>query len=458
MTRVLFIAYYFPPIGGSPVQRTLKFVQYLPAEGFIPTVITGSTAGKDRWAPRDESLLGLVPTEVDVHRADQSAVSRPSKLRSRLERWLTLRSDFGKWWIKSVVDLGCRFGREAGVIFATMSPYESGEAASALSKRLGIPWVADLRDPWALDDTQVCPSLLHRRAEMSRMERVLSTASLIIMNTHAAGAALKDAFPSLHGPILTITNGFDGEDLLHNVAPRTDAKFRIAHSGGMLTDTGMQLRQRKFYRLLGGVEPGVDILTRSPKILLEAVDRWCARRPEIRNDIDIVFAGNTTEMDRNVAYSSNVSDIVRFPGYLTHDDSLSLIRTADLLFLPMHNLPPGTPCRSIPGKAFEYMASGRPILAAIPDGDAREFLSQCGTGLICRPDDVEGMVRILDLVYSSWKTGQPIASSNTEYVRQFDRRILTRTLAAGLTQVVRPIPLAERENTGKIPLGASTSA
>jgi len=78
--------------------------------------------------------------------------------------------------------------------------------------------------------------------------------------------------------------------------------------------------------------------------------------------------------------------------------------------------------------------------------------------LVCRPDDVAGMTKILDLVYSRWKTGQPIASSNTEYVGQFDRRILTRTLAAGLTQVVNPVHPAERENTGRIPLGASTSA
>lgn len=288
------------------------------------------------------------------------------------------------------------------------------------------------------------------------MKKVLSTASVIIMNTHAASAALKEKVPSLRDkPILTITNGFDGEDFTREVSPRSDRKFRIVHSGGMFTDSGLQLRRRKFYRLLGGVEAGVDILTRSPKVLLDAVTCWGSRRPEIKNDIDIVFAGNTTTRDREIVQSSPVSGLARFAGYLSHGESLSLVRTADLLFLPMHNLPPGTRCRSIPGKTFEYMASGRPILAAVPDGDARDFLGQCGTGLLCRPDDVEGMIRILDQVYSAWKAGTRIVSPNVEYVKQFDRRTLTRSLAAVL-EAVTPASFPERQLTDALPLGVST--
>jgi glycosyltransferase involved in cell wall biosynthesis len=436
MTTVLFLAYYFPPVGGSGVQRALRFVQYLPSYGFLPIVVSGPAAPKDHWAPTDASLSVLVPSDVAVHRVSMANPRSDDALLGRLRRWLALESAFGKWWIPAAVDLGCRVGNEADLILATMSPFESGQAARQLSQRLGIPWIADLRDPWALDDIQIYPSLFHRNREMSRMEHVLSTASLIIMNTDAATAALKNAFPSLRDKgILTITNGFDQGDFAYRVPPRSDFKFRIVHSGGMFTDSGMQLQRRSFYRFLGGVEKGVNILTRSPKVLLEAVDRWFRQCPEIKNDIEIIFAGTTTQEDRNVAGTSPISQCIRFTGFVSHRESLSLIRTADLLFLPMHNLPPGTPCRSVPGKAFEYMASGRPILAAVPDGDAREFLSQCGTGLISRPDDVAGMVKVLDLVYASWKAGQPLVSLNTEYVRQFDRRALTRTLAAGLSRV-----------------------
>ena len=70
------------------------------------------------------------------------------------------------WWIQSATEFGLRVADDEELIFATMSPFESGEVARRLSRRLGIPWVADLRDPWALDEMQVYPSLLHRRLEM----------------------------------------------------------------------------------------------------------------------------------------------------------------------------------------------------------------------------------------------------------------------------------------------------
>lgn len=460
MTRVLFIAYYFPPKGGSGVQRSLKFVQFLPGEGLLPVVVTAPDKpgqSEDRWAPKDKHLAGLIPAEVSVHRVATS-IPIENALNRRLERWLALGSDHEKWWIESVVELGLHVGDDAGLIFATMSPYESGEAARQLSQKLGIPWVADLRDPWALDDIQIYPSRLHRWIELQRMEKVLSTAAVIIMNTPAASAALKQKVPSLRDkPIVTITNGYDEEDFARVEPRRTDGKFRIVHSGGMFTDSGLQLQRRKFYRLLGGVEPGVDILTRSPKILLEAVGNWCARRPEIEGDIEIIFAGNATDKDRDVAALSPVSELVRFSGYLTHAESLSLTRTSDLLFLPMHNLPLGTRCRSIPGKTFEYMATGRPILAAVPDGDARDFLGQCGTGLLCRPDDVEGMIKILDHVYSGWKVGTPVVSANMEYVKQFERRTLTRTLSA-ILKSVNGIAVSQGEMSDHLPLRVPNSA
>jgi glycosyltransferase involved in cell wall biosynthesis len=278
---------------------------------------------------------------------------------------------------------------------------------------------------------------------MAKMERVLSTAVVIIMNTPVAAEALKAAFPRLRQTILSITNGFDTEDFTRRVAPRTNGRFRIVHSGGMFTDFGLQLRRRHFYRFLGGVESGVNILTRSPEYLLKAIENWVSRRTEVAHDLEIVFAGSTTPEDRALVSSSNASNYVQFPGFLSHDESLTLIRTADLLFLPMHSLPPGKQCRSIPGKTYEYIASGRPILAAVPDGDAREFLRQCGTGLLCRPDDVAGMVEILDRVYDAWKTGRNLVSLNADYASRFERRALTHDLATVLSAVLSKSGLSE---------------
>jgi glycosyltransferase involved in cell wall biosynthesis len=188
--------------------------------------------------------------------------------------------------------------------------------------------------------------------------------------------------------------------------------------------------------VLGGSEPGVDTLTRSSLFLLEAARRWCAQNPQCSTELEVTLAGATSECDRTFAANLKISDTIRFAGYLSHKDSLQLIRTADLLFLPMHNLPRGKRATSIPGKAYEYMATGRPILAAVPDGDARDFLSQCGTAFLCRPDDVAEMASIIDRVYQAWKRREAVAKSNEAFVRRFERHNLTRALARALYAVL----------------------
>lgn len=437
MVNLLFIAYYFPPAGGAGVQRAHKFVQYLPSETYLPTVITGPTSPEYRWTPQDRTLMDSIPPGVPIYRVEGRVPKQLDGLRDRLATWFALPDSFSTWWIQSATETAYRSATGEKLIFATMSPFQSAAVAHTLSKRLRIPWVADLRDPWALDEMQVYPTLLHRRIHMQRMEKWLRSAALIIMNTPEASSALKAAFPKLREKeVVTITNGFDSQDFSGYVARRDDNKFRIVHSGYLHTDSGIRLRKRRFYRLLGGAEPGVDILTRSHTVLLEALDRWCSEHPEICQDVELLLAGQTSKEDRDLASGSRVGRLVRFTGYVSHQESLDLVRTADLLFLPMHNLPPTKRSRIVPGKTYEYMASGRPILAAVPEGDARDYLSRSGTAHVCRPDDIPGMIRILDRVYNAWKKGETVVSRDDNFICQFERRTLTRALARAFDRVV----------------------
>ena len=90
----------------------------------------------------------------------------------------------------------------------------------------------------------------------------------------------------------------------------------IVHTGYLHTDNGLELRKRGVFRLLGGAESGVDILTRSHTVLLEAIERWRGQRGEVRNNVEIVFAGKISEEDRAVINNSPVADSVRLPRYL----------------------------------------------------------------------------------------------------------------------------------------------
>jgi len=432
--RVLFIAYYFPPMGGAPAQRTLNFIRYLPPEGYLPEVITGPGRSNDRWAPGDRSLLQGIPSNVSVFRIKENSEIEKGGIFSKFARWCLIESSFSKWWKDSAVSIGESLLKNGGfnLIYASMSPFQSSSIAASLSNRYGIPWVADLRDAWALDEIQLYPSYLHRKIELMKMYRVLKTASLVIMNTPQAKAALLNKFPDfISRNVACITNGFDSEGFKEQSIGEKGDRFRIVHTGSFFTDLGLEFRRKKLlYRALGGCDSGVDIATRSHLILLEAMERWSNNDPDISRKIEIVMVGNASKEERRIAGRTVALDnLCRFTGYVSREESLALVRSADLLFLAMHNLPEGRRSTSIPSKMYDYMASGRPILAAVPDGDARDWLKQCGTAFLCRPDDVGGMLNNIRKVYTAWQKGIQIVTVNKDFLKQFDRRVLTKRLA-----------------------------
>ena len=347
---------------------------------------------------------------------------------------------FARWWVNSIQVVCEKAIREEkpDIIFATMSPFDSAIAADALSRRHSIPWVADLRDPWALDEMRIYSSRIHRRLEEKRMYSALSGASAIIMNTPEATEVLLKRFPNLEKKIIsTITNGYDEDDFLHDPPFRNDGKFRIVHSGYLHTDLGMDLRRRQgLRRLLGGSIHGVDILTRSHVFLLKAIEGWIAEAPSVKGEIELVFVGATTKGDELIARNGKMQEIVRFTGFLPHADNLTMVRTADLLFLPMHNLPPGRRATIVPGKTYEYMAAGKPILAAVPDGDARDFLEKAGTAYLCGPGDIDAMQEILKRAYRVYQEGKLEKTPNREFISQFERRLLTQKLAGVFNRVL----------------------
>jgi hypothetical protein len=102
----------------------------------------------------------------------------------------------------------------------------------------------------------------------------------------------------------------------------------------------------------------------------------------------------------------------------------------------MHSLPEGMRAGIVPGKTYEYMASGRPILAAVPPGDAKDFLQAAGSASCCHPADVDAMVRILKTRFAAWQTSGGKPGWNREWVERFERRRLTGELAGHLHDCV----------------------
>ena len=385
------LARHFPPIGGAGVHRTIGSVRHLPAHGYEPIVVTGAAEHRDRWEPRDDELLGRISGDVPVHRvpaAPAAAPSRLDRLRHRPPPWV-------RSWVEGCARAGAEVGAGVDVVYASCLPYETAFAGARVARALGRPWVADLEDPWALDEMRIAPSRLHRRHDLRQMRRALASASAIVMAAPEAASRLRAAMPELSSRVVVagIPIGFEPDDFATGTPEPPDGVFRIVHTGSMHTDLGEHLRRTRIRRrLLGGTDPGLEVLTRSHVFLVRALARLIASEPALADRIELQLAGELTAADRAVAAGHG---FVRTPGLLPHSATMALMRRADLLFLPMHDLPAGRRAGLIPYKTYEYLAASRPILAAVPDGDARDMLAPVVHASVVRPADVDGMVAVL---------------------------------------------------------------
>jgi glycosyltransferase involved in cell wall biosynthesis len=418
--RVLFIAYYFPPIGGAGTQRSLKFVKYLPQFGFNATVVTGPGTTAERFSPRDETFAEEIPSGVRIIRV---AGPEPTTGRwTRRARAAVLRANrWEEWWIKEVRAASAEAG-PFDIVYGTGPPYATLEAAKLVASDAGVPWIGDLRDLWALDEMGIYMTRLHRWHERRRMEHTLPKAAALITTAPTATAELRSEFPQIASRIITITNGYDANDFAAAPAlQRRQGRFRIVHTGYLLTEEG--LRQRQWWRQLsGGVNKDVDILTRSHVYLLSAVEKLLGTDPGLAERLEVCLAGVLSAADREIAARSKVTRIL---GYVPHADAIALMRSADLLFLPLQNKRGNRRSTTIPGKTFEYLATGRPILAAVPPGDARDLLADAGADL-CAPDDTDEMARVIHERLERNETSQ---SRERAHQERFERARLAGKLA-----------------------------
>ena len=132
-----------------------------------------------------------------------------------MERWLDLPSAFSRWWVEGATRAALEARQKVDLVVASMSPFESADVAARVGDALGVPWVADLRDPWALDEMVVYPTGIHRRLARRRMRSALESASGVVMNTPEATRRLREAFSLGATPVTTITDGFETRTSRH---------------------------------------------------------------------------------------------------------------------------------------------------------------------------------------------------------------------------------------------------
>jgi glycosyltransferase involved in cell wall biosynthesis len=429
---VLFLAWYFPPVGGAGVQRSLAFVRHLPAHGFQPVVLAGPYASSNRWSPRDESLAAQLPSGVRVVWADTDPPP-PRPLQRLRQRVTGLHAALAAHWFRHALGLGAIVASQEKprAICVTLGPYECLNAALALGQVLQLPVVADLRDPWAFDEMNEYAHSLQRWCEHRRMRTGLSRCAAIVMNTPVASDLVQRHRPRLAERVHCITNGYEAADFA-GPPPASSDRFRIVHTGYLHTDGALRQQRRPAWRrLLGAGQRGVDLWGRTHRYLLQALEELGRRSPALLARTELHLYGVSSAEDRALSAHSPVGHLVHDHGYCSHADTVAAMRSADLLFLPMQGLPAGRKASIVPGKTYEYLASGRPILAAVPEGDARDFVLAAG-GSAVDPGDVAGLTGQLEQHVARGRVpDRPLGPE----VTQFQRTALTARLAEVLRSV-----------------------
>lgn len=427
MKKVLIITYYWPPSGGAGVQRWLKFAKYLPEFGWQPIIYTPENPD---YPAIDESLLNDIPEGIKVLRQPiwepygwyrQLLGQKDKKIGSgfvseekepglmqKLSVWVRgnfFIPDARMFWIKPSVKYLKKYLSEnhVDVIVSTGPPHSMHLIALQLKRELGVKWVADFRDPWTNIDfyQELMLSKWADAKHKSLEQQVLKNADQVL----TIGYTMTEEMKALGGTsVQTLTNGFDEEDFLEGDF-KLDEDFSISHIGTFSPSRD----QRVFWKALSE---------------LKVEDAAFAKKLKIRTvgTVDHRVAASIEEF----GLAENWERI----SYVSHSELLDYQRSSRILLVSINNSPNATGI--LPGKFFEYLASGRPILAIGPTiSDIGKVLEMTKAGVIVERDDLKGMKKqVLELFQSEFNM-----NSNSDAVSKFSRRGLTRQLSEILSHV-----------------------
>lgn len=421
MKKVLVIAYQFPPVGGSGVQRTTKFVKYLRSFGWEPVVFTANVS---KNGLKDESMLKDIPSGVRVVRSaawNFTELSGIFKYPGKLIGRKALVPDSERIWQLAGRRAAVRTIEEEGidVIYTTSYPY-SDHLMGLYLKRVfpNIPWVADFRDEWTNN-----PYLLdkpHNRIRMSiekNMEKkVLKSADYLITNTPVMlSNFIKNNrdIEDLESRFCFIPNGYDKDDF-------KDLPVREGENESFtMTYTGLLYGQRK------------------PDTLFEAVKRLISNGSVDGGKIKIKLIGNYKQAYINgLVESYGLTEVVDIYPYMKHSECLKHLVSSDALLHIEGNARGSEAFYS--GKIFEYMNTGRPVLAIIPiRGVAAQLIKDTKIGLVSDSEDVEHTMENIKELYTMWVNKISSFNPDRDKIARYERETLTAELADVFSKITK---------------------
>jgi glycosyltransferase involved in cell wall biosynthesis len=451
LRRLLVFSYHFPPDRAIGARRWEKFAHFAADRGWGMDVVMRAESGWSQADPRLTALpcgvrvfavqtRELVPERVEhavwartVGRAGAApatgpqpgsgaavtasapparAVRPPSFAREEIGWEPSVRGamraywawrDFAQTedWSRRAARLVARIVRRGvhRAIVTSGPPFMVHEAGRRLSYRTGIPFVMDMRDPWAnverLNEAVASPVWLTLARRHER--RAVKQASLVVANTELARRQLVERYPDRDRDILTVMNGAD-DDPLPTVPP--GARFTVAHAGTVYLD-------------------------RDPRALFVAAARLVRARGLTPREFALSFMGDIQAVGsypvEKLAAELGVREHVEFVPAGSHAAALEFQAAATMLLVMS-----GTNMAAIPAKTFESGRFPAWLLALSAPGSATAMLLEGTAADVAAPDDADTIYEVLDRRYEEFARGvrpTPIASDD-----RFSRRAQARIL------------------------------
>ena len=441
MKRVLIITYYWPPSGGSGVQRWVKFAKYLPKEGWQPVIYTPENP---ELTTIDKTLAAEIPLEAEIVKThifepygiyrklmgkgsstDLKALTSAGSdgnevnpVNGGKKSWkqklsLYIRGNFfipdpRIMWVRPSVKFLKSYLRKHPVdaIVSTGPPQSMHLIGLELSKATGLPWLADFRDPWTkifyFKHLELTPrsEAKHQALEKKVVDgatRVIAVSPMVKMDFEAITST----------PVELITNGFDEEDF--NDPFEADEYFNITHTGLFASDG-------------------------DPEILWKVLAAKCQEDKEFRKLLRIRLVGKTDQEIVNSIETAGLGPNLVNLGYQSHEVAVREQRNASVLILPLRKEPEYEAV--LPGKLFEYLASRRPILGiGQTDGAMAQVVRNTGSGIVYDWNEEQKIRRWVDFSWEEFKNHELL--DNATDISMYSRRRLTKRLVSLLEEITK---------------------
>jgi glycosyltransferase involved in cell wall biosynthesis len=424
MFKVLVIAYYYPPLGLSGVQRTLKFVKYMKNTNWEPTVLT---TGNVAYFAHDYSLL-KESDEAGIRvvraggRGPNSFLSKFGtigiprefirKILNRISQAVYIPDNKLSWTKAAYKTAENLLSTEKfHAIFVTGPPFSAFDLGSKLKKQFNIPLFLDYRDIWFGSYFAFYLTPFHKLLQKRHEYLALKSADRVFVTNRKIKEKILNLFQFLtFEDIVILPHGYDSEDFEKlKAVPKPNDKLIITYSG-------------------------IFMEYNSPKYFIKAFKELSVERPDVTEDIELHFVGFLRKENKKLIKKLKLEAFVKDHGYMTHGESIIKIKSSDILWLMIgrkRNID-----AILPGKLYEYMGSLKPIIACVPDGAARIAAHEYGASFITEPDDISQIKNTILEVYELYKKNQ-LPKPDENYVAKYRRDFLTEQLTKQMQLMVK---------------------